>query len=593
MAEKATLILQLKDLFSSGAKRASKALGGFNRDLSRADTSLRRFGRRQTRTSVSTGDFVEGQRQAARSLGMTIGKLYLGVQAFQLLGRVAMGFVGAAAETAVFDDRMVMAFDRLSHDGEKTYGHVKRLAEQYGLQVDETAKSYKNFLALQFKPAMADKLIAIGADMQALGADAEEVQGIFRALGQIKAKGKVQAEEMLQLSERGVSQELIYDALGQQLGKSRDEIMSMQQAGKISADDFFVAFETAINKKLGQAQVGESGKEFADKSLAGIFGKMKAKGTNIWKELVKGARPILTEALGGLSKKLDQFAMSPAGAKTFAMIGGIVKGVASAFAYLAPLAIDFFGAMIEGGSETFGALSSVFGQDGNGASLGGLAQMLPELGRLFGNVFGAAVFILGEVGKTGIILGGVISGMAMGIRDFGSWFVSSIGDAILWWDDFKARVMAFDFKGFFLQAGKDIVLGIVNGITAMGGMPIQAVTGLAARMLQAAKDTLGIASPSKEFEKLGMYSGEGFTMGLDSSMTPANDVIPEFMTESARSAGRSDFSGVGGGGAINIQLNVKVFTAATDPQETGKAVAEEVNAAMEDFFLQLADESAA
>jgi tape measure domain-containing protein len=612
MSEKATLILQLKDLFSGKAKKAANALGGFNKKVKQSDRALGRFTDASGRMREANGRFVEGQKQAGRAFGMTIGKLYMGAQAFRVASGAALGFVSAISETAGFDNRMELAFERLTHDGAKTYTHVKRLAEQYGLEVDDTAKSYKNFLALQFKPAMADKMIAMGADMQALGSDAEEVKGIFRALGQIKAKGRVQAEEMLQLSERGVSSELIVDELAKARGitpdqEGRTKILGLQQQGKITADEFFAAFELAINKKLGQSSVGESGKQFADTTIDGMSGRLKAKATNIWKELVKGATPTIVETMGGLSKKFDQFAMSPAGQKTFAMIGGMVQGIASAFAFLVPLAVDFFGAMIEGGAETLGPLSGLFGE--SGSVFGGMATLLPELGRLFGNVLGIAVFLLGGAIVAGSAVLGVLSGMAQGVREFGSWFVSSIGNAILWWDDFKARVVAFDFLGWGKQLGMDIVNGMISGIKSLVGAAGSAISELGANVIGKAKSVLGIASPSKEFQALGEYTGDGFMLGLDSSMAPANDTIPqfvsdsetgvgstipEFMTDSARSAGRGDFGGLrGGGGGINITIKVTVNTGATDTGTIGDMVAERVGDAMEGLFLQLSDEAAA
>lgn len=594
MSEKATLVLKLKDLFSGKAKKAGRALGGFNKQVKSSNRALGRFTDASGRMREANGRFVEGQKQAGRAFGMTIGKLWLGAQAFRVVTNAALGFVGAIAGTAGFDNRMELAFDRLTHDGTKTYTHVKRLAEQYGLEVDETAKSYKNFLAIQFKPQMADKLIAMGADMQALGADAEEVQSIYRALGQIKGKGRLQMEELQQQLGEKISVDLVLEDLAVKMGGiSTDEVRQKISAGQVSSDLGIESVLAAVNKKLGQSSVGESGKLFADTTIDGMTGRMKAKATNIWKELVKGATPTIVNTMGGLSEKFDSFAMSPAGQKTFAMIGGMVQGVANAFGYLVPLALDFFGAMVEGGSETFGALSSVFGQDGNGASLGGLAQMLPELGHSFGNVLGTAAFLLGEVGKTAVIVLGVWSGMEMGVRAFGGWVVSSIGDAILAFDDFKARVSAFDFLGWGKQLGMDIVNGMIGGIKSLVGAAGSAISELGSSVIGKAKSVLGIASPSKEFQALGEYTGDGFLLGLDSSMAPANDVMPAFMTDSARSSGRGDFGSLRGGGGMNVTISVTVNTGATDSGDIGDVVAERVEDAMESFFLQLSDEAAA
>lgn len=59
-----------------------------------------------------------------------------------------------------------------------------------------------------------------------------------------------------------------------------------------------------------------------------------------------------------------------------------------------------------------------------------------------------------------------------------------------------------------------IVQGIAKGITGGIGQVVEAAKGLASSALNAAKDFLGIKSPSREFAKLGKYSAQGFAKGL-------------------------------------------------------------------------------
>lgn len=60
-----------------------------------------------------------------------------------------------------------------------------------------------------------------------------------------------------------------------------------------------------------------------------------------------------------------------------------------------------------------------------------------------------------------------------------------------------------------------IVKGMVKGLWAGAGEVWKAAKGVAAKALNAAKDFLGIHSPSKEFEKVGNYVNDGFRKGLD------------------------------------------------------------------------------
>ena len=59
--------------------------------------------------------------------------------------------------------------------------------------------------------------------------------------------------------------------------------------------------------------------------------------------------------------------------------------------------------------------------------------------------------------------------------------------------------------------------GLAQGILAGQSAVINAAISVATKAIQAAKSTLGIASPSQEFMQLGLYTGEGFALGIENS----------------------------------------------------------------------------
>lgn len=73
------------------------------------------------------------------------------------------------------------------------------------------------------------------------------------------------------------------------------------------------------------------------------------------------------------------------------------------------------------------------------------------------------------------------------------------------------------------QVGKYIVFGIANGMLL--GLPTLLTVAMnsALAALDQIKRTLGISSPSKAFAKLGMYSAQGYAIGLQQGMNP-NDI---------------------------------------------------------------------
>lgn len=78
----------------------------------------------------------------------------------------------------------------------------------------------------------------------------ERMDGIGLAISQVFTKGKVSAEEMNQLAEKGVP---AWRILSQQLGKTTGELQKMAEKGQITADVMIRAFQDFSKQKYGDA----------------------------------------------------------------------------------------------------------------------------------------------------------------------------------------------------------------------------------------------------------------------------------------------------------------------------------------------------
>lgn len=87
------------------------------------------------------------------------------------------------------------------------------------------------------------------------------------------------------------------------------------------------------------------------------------------------------------------------------------------------------------------------------------------------------------------------------------------GEIISW---IKGKVSSF------VQIGKDLVSGLIKGISEMSSKAIEAVTGVVDGVINKAKKLLGIASPSKVFKQIGLWTGEGMAIGIDGSSKAVN-----------------------------------------------------------------------
>lgn len=76
--------------------------------------------------------------------------------------------------------------------------------------------------------------------------------------------------------------------------------------------------------------------------------------------------------------------------------------------------------------------------------------------------------------------------------------------------------------GRVVSIGRNIIQGLVNGITGAAGSVVSAITGAVGGAINAAKNLLGIHSPSRVFKEIGDFTMQGFEVGIDESL---NNVV--------------------------------------------------------------------
>lgn len=122
----------------------------------------------------------------------------------------------------------------------------------------------------------------------------------------------------------------------------------------------------------------------------------------------------------------------------------------------------------------------------------------------------------------------------------------------------------------FADVGKNIIDGLWNGIQNGWNWLTDKVSSLAKGLLDAAKSALGIASPSKEFRKIGEFCVAGFNDGIDDLMDGnklASNINASLGTIQANVSG-GQINGVSGGYTQVINVNREIST----PDELARAV---------------------
>ncbi len=106
------------------------------------------------------------------------------------------------------------------------------------------------------------------------------------------------------------------------------------------------------------------------------------------------------------------------------------------------------------------------------------------------------------------------------------------------------------------EIGADIINGLIEGIKEKIMAPVNLIKGMAGDVKDAAKNILGISSPSKEFQKIGVNVTEGFEKGINSTKSMAENRVQDMMNGVLNVEAQG--SSAGGPSVINLTVNQNI-----------------------------------
>ncbi len=244
-------------------------------------------------------------------------------------------------------------------------------------------------------------------------------------------------------------------------------------------------------------------------------------------------KPVLAAIMGVLTPLMQWFINLPKPIQT-----GIVA-IAAFVAALGPLLV-IFGSII----SAIGTIQAAFAA---GGVLAGLAPLLAAAAPLL--AVAAAIVAVGVALKMAIPLLkqlGEIIGLSL---------KKGFETIVKFFNDLKQKIAdAGGIVNVMKELGKNIIMGLINGIGSMISSLVNKVKEMAGKAVNAVKNAFSIHSPSRLMEKMGNQVVEGFNRGIDSFggigvQTPA--LAPAGASTSAMSA--PAFGGGNGGVTIVIQ----------------------------------------
>jgi len=126
---------------------------------------------------------------------------------------------------------------------------LKQFAQATPFELPQLLEAQQRLLAFGFKVGDVIPLMTnLGDAAAGLNLGGGGLSRLVTAIGQIQAKGKVQGDELLQLTEAGIPG---LQLLATHLGKSTEETQKLVSAGKVKSDVFLAAFKTFAQANFG------------------------------------------------------------------------------------------------------------------------------------------------------------------------------------------------------------------------------------------------------------------------------------------------------------------------------------------------------
>lgn len=214
---------------------------------------------RQHTQNVGAGaQQMHGQFTSA-SGGMSAGMIALGNIVADVAQRIISSIAGMVSHVISsgfafnsLKEQSTIAFTQLLGSSDLAKQHLAELfdlAARTPFESEGIIRASQRLQAMGFSARDVIPTLTHVADAVAgVGGGADVLEGVITALGQIKAKGKASAEEMLQLAERGIP---AWEFLAKAIGKDIPTAMKLVEKGAISADVTIKAVLDGMHEKFG------------------------------------------------------------------------------------------------------------------------------------------------------------------------------------------------------------------------------------------------------------------------------------------------------------------------------------------------------
>ncbi|QHB36598.1 tape measure protein [Arthrobacter phage Adolin] len=349
---------------------------------------------REVNPALAAAGTTSGQR-SARAFGgsfLPIMRGMLGTAAGLGVGLAVGNGIKTGLKTAAFMEQAMISFETLLGDSGKAKAMLADVSAFAAKTPFELPGLTDNVRALLGAGAAAQSVLptmtALGDVNAALGGSQENLNSVVRAWTQMMGKGKVSAEEMLQITEAGIP---IWSIASKALGKPVGELQKMASEGKLLASDVLPLLEAQMGKDYGGSMAKQA------QTLSGVWSTVQDTINMALATAIQPLVPILTKILPPAAEML-------AGA-----IMGVSNAIQSFAAAAGPVVGPIFDSMVNGFRNMFSA-----GSEGKGA-FDGIVNSLRPIWEIIQNNVLPALVNLGNAIVSGVqpvlrVIGDIVTG---------------------------------------------------------------------------------------------------------------------------------------------------------------------------------------
>jgi len=346
-------------VFRAVEEGARSAFDRVDADSRKSASSVRGFGHACEIAKGRAMDFFKGL------LGFEAVKSAI-ITAKNAIVDLANGFISVASANEQYKTTLETLLGS-QQAANRAFAELNEFARKTPFQIDQVVQSFIMMKSYGLEPNIETMRI-LGDTTSALGGGADKMMGIARALGQIATKGRVSAEELMQLAEQGVP---AYEILKDKLHLTAAEVSNIGNAG--------IDAQTAINALL----------EGLGERFGGQMEKMSSKWQGLWEEVKSLWRDFLTEiANAGAFDSLKSALKDVRDWMVDAFNSGRVKQWAEGISEALDTVLKTFKTLGSVGAAAFHALSDAIMPVAAGFTVIGAAQLPAAIGAVSAAVKG-------------------------------------------------------------------------------------------------------------------------------------------------------------------------------------------------------------